>query len=175
MIKEYKLNLNIDAIVNHVHKDVMNTTLNAFKSNMGGWQSPRITSWPKELYELKTFVEKQIPEYKFGSLWYNSNGYGHYNAMHDHFPREIDAISGVYYFCVPDKNMGNIYFETGEEIEPEENKLLLFPAHLPHGVKPNQSRKPRGSLAFNYERGIMRSGLKIIKHDGSFNNYELWI
>ena len=65
MIKEYKLNLNIDAIVNHVHKDVMNTTLNAFKSNMGGWQSPRITSCPKELYELKTFVEKQIPEYKF--------------------------------------------------------------------------------------------------------------
>ena len=58
MIKEYKLNLNIDAIVNHVHEDVMNTTLNATKSNMGGWQSPRITSWPKELYELKTFVEK---------------------------------------------------------------------------------------------------------------------
>ena len=47
--------------------------------------------------------------------------------MHNHHSQEIDAISGVYYIEVPDKNMGRIYFETDEEYDPQENRLLLFP------------------------------------------------
>tara|TARA_Y100000768_G_scaffold358866_1_gene314983 strand:- start:283 stop:816 length:534 start_codon:yes stop_codon:yes gene_type:complete len=174
-IQEYRLNLDTNAIIDYVHNNLMNTSLNAHKSNKGGWQSPRIATFPKELKGLQTFVEKLIPKYRLGSLWFNSNGYGHYNALHDHFPQPIDAISGVYYFRVPDKNMGNIYFETGEEIEPEENKLLLFPAHLVHGVRPNESRKARGSLAFNYERGMMKSGIKFCNSDGSDSEFGLWI
>ena len=56
--------------------------------------------------------------------------------------------------------MGNIYFETGEEIEPKENTLLLFPADLKHGVRPNQSKFVRMSMSFNYlkvkpEEGVL--------------------
>ena len=137
----------------------MNTSLGANKSNVGGWQSPILWSWPKELKELQTFVEKEIPEYTFQSLWFNRNGYGHYNLMHNHYT-ETDGVSGVYYIEVPDKNMGRIYFETDEEYDPQENRLLLFPADLRHGVRKNQSHKRRISLAFNYIR-ITRSGIKI--------------
>ena len=160
MVRDYILKLDIKTIQDYVHNDVLNTSLGANKSNVGGWQSFRMVSWPKELKELQTFVEKEIPEYTFQSLWFNSNGYGHYNLMHDHHSEEIDAISGVYYIQVPDKNMGRIYFETDEEYDPQENRLLLFPADLRHGVRKNQSRKRRISLAFNYIR-ITRSGIKI--------------
>ena len=160
MVRDYILKLDIKTIQDYVRNDIFNTSLGATKSNVGGWQSFRIVSWPKELKELQTFVEKQIPEYTFQTLWFNSNGYGHYNLMHNHHSQEIDAVSGVYYIEVPDKNMGRIYFETDEEYDPQENRLLLFPADLRHGVRKNQSHKKRISLAFNYTR-IIRSGITI--------------
>ena len=160
MVRDYILKLDLKTIQDYVYNDIFNTSLGANKSNVGGWQSFRMVSWPKELKELQTFVEKEIPDYTFQTLWFNSNGYGHYNLMHNHHSQEIDAVSGVYYIEVPDKNMGRIYFETDEEYDPQENRLLLFPADLRHGVRKNQSRKRRISLAFNYIR-ITRSGITI--------------
>ena len=159
MVRDYILKLDIKTIQDYVHNDVLNTSLGANKSNVGGWQSPILWSWPKELRGLQTFVEKEIPEYTFQSLWFNRNGYGHHNLMHNHHT-ETDGVSGVYYIEVPDKNMGRIYFETDEEYDPQENRLLLFPADLRHGVRKNQSHKKRISLAFNYTR-ITRSGITI--------------
>ena len=159
MVRDYILKLDIKTIQDYVWDIVFNTTLSSKKSNVGGWQSPVYWSWPKELKELQTFVEKEIPEYTLQSLWFNLNGYGDYNLMHKHH-KEKDAVSGVYYIEVPDENMGKIYFETGEEYEPKENRLLLFPADLRHGVRKNQSHKRRISLAFNYTR-ITRSGITI--------------
>ena len=159
MVRDYILKLDIKTIQDYVWDIVFNTTLSSKKSNVGGWQSPVYWSWPKELKELQTFVEKEIPEYTLQSLWFNLNGYGDYNLMHKHH-KEKDAVSGVYYIEVPDKNMGRIYFETDEEYDPQKNRLLLFPANLRHGVRKNQSHKRRISLAFNYIR-ITRSGIKI--------------
>ena len=159
MVRDYILKLDIKTIQDYVWDIVFNTTLSSKKSNVGGWQSPVYWSWPKELKELQTFVEKEIPEYTLQSLWFNLNGYGDYNLMHKHH-KEKDAVSGVYYIEVPDKNMGRIYFETDEEYDPQENRLLLFPADLRHGVRKNQSHKRRISLAFNYIR-ITRSCIKI--------------
>ena len=159
MVRDYILKLDIKTIQDYVWDIVFNTTLSSKKSNVGGWQSPVYWSWPKELKDLQTFVEKEIPEYTLQSLWFNLNGYGDYNLMHKHH-KEKDAVSGVYYIEVPDKNMGRIYFETDEEYDPQENRLLLFPADLRHGVRKNQSYKKRISLAFNYIR-IIRSGITI--------------
>ena len=160
MVRDYDLEIDIKTIQEYMHNTVLITTLSSKKSNVGGWQSPVYWSWSDELKELQTFVEKQIPEYTLQSLWYNSNGYGDYNLMHDHHPQEIDAVSGVYYIEVPDENMGKIYFETDEEYEPKENRLLLFPADLRHGVRKNESRRRRISLAFNYMK-ITKSGITI--------------
>mgnify|MGYP000181542231 CR=1 FL=1 len=159
LVKEYTLNLDLSPIQDYVHNVVLKTSLSSKKSNVGGWQSPILWSWSEELKELQTFVEKEIPNYTLQSLWFNYNGYGHYNHMHEHHKGK-DAISGVYYIEVPDENMGKIYFKSGEEYEPMENRLLLFPADLKHGVRKNQSHKKRISLAFNYQI-ITRSGITI--------------
>ena len=160
MVRDYNLEIDIKSIQDYVWNIAFDTTLGAKKSNVGGWQSPVYWSWPKELKELQTFVEKEIPEYSFESLWFNRNGYKNFNMMHNHYPKGIDGVSGVYYIEVPDKNMGQIRFETGERYDPIENRLLLFPADLRHGVRKNQSHKKRISLAFNYTR-IIRSGITI--------------
>ena len=59
MVRDYILKLDIKTIRDYVHNDVLNTSLGANKSNVGGWQSPILWSWPKELKELQTFVEKR--------------------------------------------------------------------------------------------------------------------
>ena len=125
MVRDYILKLDIKTIQDYVWEIVFNKTHSSKKSNVGGWQSPVYWSWPKELKELQTFVEKEIPKYSFESLWFNRNGYKNFNMMHNHYPKGIDGVSGVYYIEVPDKNMGQIRFETGERYDPIENRLLL--------------------------------------------------
>ena len=160
MIKEYQLNLDIKTIQDYVWDVVFDTTLGAKKSNVGGWQSTVYWGWNKKLKELQMSVEKLIPEYTFQSLWVNSNGYGDYNDMHIHEPKRVDGISGVYYVDVPDKNMGAIYFEDGTQYEPKNNRLLMFPSYLKHGVRKNESKFERVSIAFNYQK-ITSSGITI--------------
>ena len=139
MIKEYQLNLDLKPIKEFVYDLKKSTTLTAQKSNKGGFQSFIEKEWPSVLTELEVFIQKQIPDMNFINLWYNINGTGHYNDMHYHLLEE--GYSGAFYIDVPEpKKMGNIYFETGEEIEPKENTLLLFPADLKHGVRPNRSK-----------------------------------
>ena len=89
----------------------------------------------KKLKELQTFVEKNTRVYLSIIMVQYSNGYGDYNEMHIHEPKRVDGISGVYYVDVPDKNMGAIYFEDGTQYEPKDNRLLLFPSYLKHGVR----------------------------------------
>ena len=108
MVRDYILKLDIKTIQDYVWDVVFDTTLGAKKSNVGGWQSTVYWTWPNELKELQTSVEKLIPEYTFQSFWINSNGYGDYNDMHKHEPKGVDGISGVYYVDVPDRNMGAI-------------------------------------------------------------------
>mgnify|MGYP001181741155 CR=1 FL=1 len=160
MVRDYNLEIDIKPIQNYVWDIAFDTTLGAKKSNVGGWQSTVYWTWPNELKELQTSVEKLIPEYTFQSFWINSNGYGDYNDMHFHEPKRVDGISGVYYVDVPDRNMGAIYFEDGTEYEPKYNKLLLFPSYLKHGVRKNKSKFERVSIAFNYKK-ITSSGITI--------------
>ena len=158
MIKEYQLNLDLKPIKEFVYDLKKSTTLTAQKSNKGGFQSFIEKEWPSVLTELEVFIQKQIPDMHFTSLWYNINGTGHYNDMHYHLLEE--GYSGAFYMDVPEpKKMGNIYFETGEEIEPKENTLLLFPADLKHGVRPNQSKFVRMSMSFNYLKDKPEDGV----------------
>ena len=60
------------------------------------------------------------------------------------------GLSGVYYVDVPDTNMGDIVFGSGERLTPQTNTLLMFSNSVFHEVEPNQSEKKRISIAFNY-------------------------
>ena len=167
MIKEFQLNLDLSPIKEYVRSLKKITSLTVTKSNVGGWQSLIEREWPPILNELEVFIQKQIPDMTFTTLWYNINGHGHYNKMHHHNLEE--GYSGAFYIDVPDKNMGNIYFESGEKYEPRENTLLLFPLDLKHGVRPNQSQLHRISMSFNYIKSSYRSGIKPYEMDTNYS------
>ena len=96
-------------------------------SKNGAKQSTMLYAFPKVFNQLETYLQKELPRYTFITSWINSNGYDSFNKPHWHSRiKNDDRISGIYYVSVPDKNMGNLYFETGEEYEPIENRLILF-------------------------------------------------
>ena len=102
------------------------------------------------------------------SLWININSTHSFNLTHTH-PNSF--LSGVFYVKVPE-NCGRICFDhpcatkqhewqdndfnelnilncTTYNIEPEENRLILFPGWLPHYVEHNQNKEDRISISFN--------------------------
>jgi uncharacterized protein (TIGR02466 family) len=102
------------------------------------------------------------------NMWININQKDNYNNVHIHHHA---TMSGVFYVqCNKDsgriefyRNFSDLYIiESYGDIEksthlshsvagydPEPGLLLLFPAHIPHGVKPNMSDTDRISIAFN--------------------------
>jgi len=75
----------------------------------------------------------------------------------NYFHTHKTAISGVFYFKVPEKQVGLIFknkFNSMIEIEAVENRVILFPGYLTHA--PNQklccTNKPRYSFAFDLEK-----------------------
>ena len=170
IVKHYDLNLNLKPIKQYVLNEKKSTGLKNQNSNVGGYQSFAYKEWPKVLFDLKNYIQKQIPDQTFISLWYNINGYDCYNKLHLHNVEK--GYSGVFYIDVPDKDMGNLYFEDGTEYKPIPNRLILFPTDLKHGVKPNQSNQKRISMSFNYLKNpnreikfqgheFLKSGIKI--------------
>ena len=104
--------------------------------------------------------------------WININGKSAFNALHTH-PQCV--FSGCIYLKTP-LNTGrfNLQRPLNEEfiyqtygtpkresiqsfitdhviqIAPKEGDIIVFPSHVPHQVKPNESNEERISIAFNY-------------------------
>lgn len=88
----------------------------------------------------------------FPPFWFNIAGSEQFTGLHDHSSEA--ALSAVSYLQA-DLNSGNLYFavdnEEDVEIVPRVGEIVLFPPHLRHGVRPNQSKTDRISLAFNLQ------------------------
>tara|TARA_B100000212_G_C27370047_1_gene532148 strand:+ start:363 stop:1034 length:672 start_codon:yes stop_codon:yes gene_type:complete len=106
------------------------------------------------------------------NLWININKKGDYNVIHTH-PGGI--VSGVYYLQLPKCCSGQLTFQRDPrdqhlrefwgcsdnfdrfneviadeyDIYPEEDRLVIFPAHLPHRVSQSASEEDRISISFN--------------------------
>lgn len=93
--------------------------------------------------------------------WANLMPVGTYHTLHFH-PHSV--LSGAFYVATPvqsvalkleDPRMG-FYMNAPQgkplyvEIPAEEGKFVLFESWLRHEVPPNQSKKPRVSISFNY-------------------------
>ena len=145
------------------------------KSNCNGWQSqgnPKDNLITDSLYKVfdKTINNLYQNKLEIINHWININGPNSYNSLHDH---PMSNLSGVFYIDVPE-NSGYIYFENPQTFEayaeissytmeasqqmnqhihkyikPIEGLLLVFPAHLKHGVLLNQSNEDRISVSFN--------------------------
>ena len=99
--------------------------------------------------------------------WVNVNPPGGYNGPHQHTDA---ALSGVYYVDVPKgaspkggaieflsphpvRLLGGLVkaemFVERMHLQPKAGDLIIFPGQLPHWVHPNDSGKPRVTVAFN--------------------------
>jgi uncharacterized protein (TIGR02466 family) len=149
------------------------------KSNNMGWQSrdelqnrPEFKSILDAILESSETIREDlnIPvenRFRIATSWCGVNPPGAFNMTHTH---PNTTISGVYYVRAP-KHGGNIQFLdvrsahlmtrqgfadpdkplTWEAITmtPETGRLYMFPAWLPHQVKPNMSPQDRLIISFN--------------------------
>ena len=129
-----------------------------------------------QLVDLKKEIEKKLSEYCNSILqtdleiyitnsWVNETNPNQQHYLHNH---SNSILSGVYYINVEDSlplitfNRMQLPFllnivpkeftmfnSTEWSIPVENGSLIIFPSTLYHYVKPNDSNKPRHSLAFN--------------------------
>ena len=140
--------------------------------------------------------EAQVTHLEFANAWININNKGGYNETHTH-PGAL--MSGAFYVKVPKEgDSGSIVFHrnpmeaytihslglaedmsTAEELHtfatwtypPTENRLVLFPAWMPHGVRENETDEDRISISFNLiPNREQRNFTDIIKSHASREN-----
>jgi uncharacterized protein (TIGR02466 family) len=147
-------------------------------SNYGGWQSCDYSIDHPELAQLGTVIKQKISDllpkigfnnnFTITNCWININEIGHFNIPHTH---GFSTLAGVFYitapseggklilrnpvaahdFCVNKKTVSdwNEFNSPTWEIEPEINKLVIWPSWIDHYTLPNTSNESRISLAFN--------------------------
>ena len=146
-------------------------------SNCGGWQSSCFLV-NNENDILQSFLMDCLGEFPpikksvdlIVSAWLNINPPNSYNSMHSH---PDCNLAGVLWIKTP-KDCGNIVFQSPfdfqiyKEVEsyteefksqnkyfhkynfiPTEGRIMVFPSHLEHQVKPNESKEDRISVSFN--------------------------
>ena len=149
------------------------------KTNVNGWHSktdmhtkqeykPLIDELFRMAYEI--FNEEFLDgEPKLGNMWANINPPGGYNKPHIH-PNSL--FSGVYYVktppnsgrlicndprpgiqtCMPNRKKGQPPKHLWREVnlQPQENRAIMFNSWLWHTVEPNKSNEDRISVSFNF-------------------------
>ena len=146
-------------------------------SNCGGWQSSCFLV-NNENDILQSFLMNCLGEFPpikksvdlIVSAWLNINPPNSFNSMHSH---PDCNLAGVLWIKTP-KDCGNIVFQSPfdfqiyKEVEsyteefksqnkyfhkynfiPIEGRIMVFPSHLEHQVKPNESKEDRISVSFN--------------------------
>jgi uncharacterized protein (TIGR02466 family) len=147
-------------------------------SNYGGWQSSDYSIDHPGLTQLRTAINQRISEllpklgfnnnFTITNCWININEKDHFNIPHTH---GFSTLAGVFYvtapagggrlilrnpvnahdFCINKKTVvnWNEFNSPTWEIEPEVNKLVIWPSWIDHYTLPNTSNDPRISIAFN--------------------------
>jgi len=149
------------------------------KTNVNGWHSttdmhtkPEYKPLVDELFRMvyQVFNEEFLDgEPKLGNMWANINPPGGYNKPHIH-PNSL--FSGVYYVktppncgrltcndprpgiqtCMPNRKKGQPPRHLWREVnlQPQENRAIMFNSWLWHNVDSNQSNEDRISVSFNF-------------------------
>ena len=154
------------------------------KTNRNGWHSttamhnmPVFEPLVKELFIMMKDIWQEEwldREPVLGNMWANINGTGGYNKPHIH-PNSL--FIGVYYVktppnsgrlicndprpgiqtCMPNRKKGQPPKHLWREVnlQPQENRAIMFNSWLWHSVEPNQSNEDRISVSFNFiQRGF---------------------
>ena len=146
-------------------------------SNRGGWQSNSFTlvNEKDEIHNTLIGIIGSIPTIKSEidmevTSWFNINSPESYNDKHCH---PNSDLAGVLWVKIPE-NSGDFIFNSPYEYNsyiemhsytddlvkeskyyhtykypPREGCILIFPAHLQHRLKKNESNEDRVSISFN--------------------------
>lgn len=176
-VDEQELNLNLVDLESFVYYVQQNDKGRKI-SNIGGWQSSTLDPTIPELQPLVTEIlqnsERLINKYdlpktmKIDPIWMNINGKKDFNQFHEH-PKSM--LSGIFYVKATEDSghlalinpvtthqhyidpstidTFNEFNSFSWTVEPKPNKLIMFPAWVPHFVFPNQTEEDRISIAFN--------------------------
>ena len=149
------------------------------KTNVNGWHSqtdmhnrPEYKPLVDELFRMvhEVFNEEFLDgDPKLGNMWANINPPGGYNMPHVH-PNAL--FSGVYYVktppncgklicndprpgiqtCMPNRKKGEPPKHLWREVnlQPQENRAIMFNSWLWHQVEPNEANEDRISVSFNF-------------------------
>lgn len=144
-------------------------------SNVGGWQSPDLSVINERSPTLKVILNRILTEvnsiiayeYKVRvqGMWYNINPPGASNNAHNHPGCDL---AGIFYVKVPEDSGDLILINPHNFIEsnyihainpmspleyhkvtPVEGRFVMFPAHMTHYVRTNNSKSDRMSVAMN--------------------------
>lgn len=168
--KEYK-----DSLTTYI-ENYKDSNPSVQKSNAGGYQSNSSFMQDENfrpffekffgLFEhaFRNYFERShicpSPEYRLINAWINVNSSLDHNYFHCHAGSDVSGV----FWVKADKNSGSLVFpnpnqysqwytieEEHKIFEPEEGKLLLFPASMNHFVTRNLSDTTRISLSFNFK------------------------
>ena len=161
-------------IINWSHQDkgIKKTNVNGWHSQTEMHTKPEYKSLLDELFIFMKEIWKEEwldREPVLGNMWANINPPGGYNRPHVH-PNTL--FSGVYYIKTP-PNCGKLvcgdprpgiqtvlpvriegtppkHLWREVHLEPQEGRIVIFPAWLWHCVEPNESNDIRISVSFNF-------------------------
>ena len=172
-----ELNLDLERLKSYCY-ELQKQSTGRTLSNYGGWQSDDLTFDAVETSEFRNVITDKISEvlintgltkkFIISNYWLYVNGKGDFNRPHIH---GFSTISGVFYISAP-LNSGKLVLRNPNfahgfaidakivtdwnpfnsytwEVEPEPNKLLMWPSWIDHYTLPNNSDEDRISLAFN--------------------------
>jgi len=176
-IKDYSEEFDTSALLNLCNK-IKDTDGGVINSNHNGWHSSHLAPESfEEIENFSHHVINQaelfLDEIGYDNsiymsyIWFNINKENSLNIQHIH-PRTM--LSGVFYLSAPDGSGDLIFHRTSTEdyilsnfnlrrhslnttsimkYKPIKNRLILFPAWIPHSVESNKTNEPRISIAFN--------------------------
>jgi len=171
--------------------DLKNSEPNGIRvSNRGGWHSSLFNIDDENI--LQEFLSKCLSNFSAlqqfcsmdGDYWVNINPPKSFNTKHNH---PATDLTGVLWIKCPDDS-GNILFENPSvfhdfntinfyndkfkymnkqyhsfDFQPVEGRILIFPAHLLHGVEENKSNEDRISVSFNLKLSENKEYRKLIE------------
>ena len=170
LIWEFELDIDND-ILEEYCLQFSKETPSVTRSNLGGYQSPKLPLDQLEICTLVSDIEWRLREIQetplvVSDIWFNINKYKDANFPHVH---PMSPYSGVYYVKTP-KDCGNInlehpaldllyHYPNGADeglywLGAKEKRLYIFPSWLKHYVSPNLNKdQERISISFNTTNG----------------------
>ncbi len=139
-----------DFISSFEKQEGVNTNPNSFQTPwlIGSPETEIVLGWVKEILRLGRHVSVD-KIWKLWNMFGNVYENGQENLPHSH---PNDEFVFNYFVKSPPNSAPFIFTTSGEEIEPIEGRLMVFPGHLKHHVPISNHKGKRITLAGNIRR-----------------------